>query len=105
MSNPPLLGLRTVCYAVPDLASARDWYATFTGVAPYFDQPFYVGFHGLLQFYGEPELTRRVSGILSRCGVFRVATRLGLLPSGTNVVRAHDILEEALQPHAPVPGR
>ena len=44
MSNPPLLGLRTVCYAVPDLASARDWYATFTGVAPYFDQPFYVGF-------------------------------------------------------------
>lgn len=38
-------------------------------------QPFYVGFHGLLQFYGEPELTRRVSGILSRCGVFRVAMR------------------------------
>lgn len=38
-------------------------------------QPFYVGFHGLLQFYGETELTRRVNGILSRCGVFRVATR------------------------------
>ena len=38
-------------------------------------QPFYVGFHGLLQFYGEAELTRRVRGILSRCGVFRVATR------------------------------
>lgn len=38
-------------------------------------QPFYVGFHGLLQFYGEVELTRRVRDILSRCGVFRVATR------------------------------
>lgn len=36
-------------------------------------QPFYVGFHGLLQFYGEAELTRRISGILSRCGVLRVA--------------------------------
>ena len=38
-------------------------------------QPFYVGFHGLLQFYGEAELKRRVSGILSRCGVFRVVMR------------------------------
>ena len=38
-------------------------------------QPFYVGFHGLLQFYGEAELARRVRDILSRCGVFRVATR------------------------------
>lgn len=38
-------------------------------------QPFYVGFHGLLQFYGEAELTRRISGILSRCGVFHVVTR------------------------------
>lgn len=38
-------------------------------------QPFYVGFHGLQQFYGEAELTRRISDILSRCGVFRVALR------------------------------
>jgi predicted enzyme related to lactoylglutathione lyase len=45
MPNPPLLGLRTVCYAVPDLAQARDWYAGFTGVAAYFDEPFYVGFN------------------------------------------------------------
>ena len=38
-------------------------------------QPFYVGMHGLLQFYGEEELTQRLRGILARCGVFSVATR------------------------------
>ena len=38
-------------------------------------QPFYVGLHGLWQFYGEAELTRRMRDILSRCGVFRVVTR------------------------------
>ena len=37
-------GMRTVCYPVPDLAEAKAWYAQVFGVAPYFDQPFYVGF-------------------------------------------------------------
>lgn len=39
-----LLGLRTVIYPVPDLARAKAWYEQATGVKPYFDQPFYVGF-------------------------------------------------------------
>jgi predicted enzyme related to lactoylglutathione lyase len=39
-----LLGLRTAIYPVPDLAAAKRWYAEFLGVAPYFDEPFYVGF-------------------------------------------------------------
>lgn len=39
-----LLGLRTAIYPVPDLARARDWYQQLLGIAPYFDQPFYVGF-------------------------------------------------------------
>jgi catechol 2,3-dioxygenase-like lactoylglutathione lyase family enzyme len=39
-----LLGLRTAIYPVPDLARAKAWYAALTGVDPYFDQPFYVGF-------------------------------------------------------------
>lgn len=39
-----LLGLRTVVFAVADLPSARAWYAALLGFAPYFDQPFYVGF-------------------------------------------------------------
>jgi predicted enzyme related to lactoylglutathione lyase len=40
-----LLGLRTVIYPAPELARARDWYAKAIGVAPYFDEPFYVGFN------------------------------------------------------------
>ena len=36
--------LRTVIYHVKDLTVAREWYIQATGVQPYFDQPFYVGF-------------------------------------------------------------
>lgn len=39
-----ILGLRTVIYPAPDLAAAKDWYAKLLGQAPYFDEPFYVGF-------------------------------------------------------------
>jgi catechol 2,3-dioxygenase-like lactoylglutathione lyase family enzyme len=38
------LGLRTVIYQVSDLDSAKAWYAKVLGVAPYFDEPYYVGF-------------------------------------------------------------
>jgi predicted enzyme related to lactoylglutathione lyase len=38
------LGLRTVIYHAPDLAAAKAWYSAAFGVAPYFDEPFYVGF-------------------------------------------------------------
>jgi predicted enzyme related to lactoylglutathione lyase len=40
-----LKGIYTVKYAVPDLAAAKVWYQKATGVAPYFDEPFYVGFN------------------------------------------------------------
>jgi len=40
-----LLGLRTVIYNVENLDRAKEWYTEFTGVAPYFDMPFYVGFN------------------------------------------------------------
>ncbi len=36
--------LRTVIYYVPDLQAAKDWYSKLTGVQPYFDEAFYVGF-------------------------------------------------------------
>jgi predicted enzyme related to lactoylglutathione lyase len=39
-----ILGLRTVVYPVPELVVAKQWYADVLGIAPYFDQPFYVGF-------------------------------------------------------------
>jgi predicted enzyme related to lactoylglutathione lyase len=40
----PLLGLRTVIYPAPDLATAKKWWSDFLGYEPYFDEPFYVGF-------------------------------------------------------------
>lgn len=36
--------LRTVIYYVPDLQKAKEWYIILTGVQPYFDEAFYVGF-------------------------------------------------------------
>lgn len=39
-----ILGLRTAIYPAPDLAAAKEWYSKILGQAPYFDQPFYVGF-------------------------------------------------------------
>ena len=39
-----LQGLRTVVYAAPDLAVAKQWYTEALGIEPYFDEPFYVGF-------------------------------------------------------------
>jgi predicted enzyme related to lactoylglutathione lyase len=38
-------GLRTVIYQVDDLPAAKDWYSQILGSAPYFDEPFYVGFN------------------------------------------------------------
>jgi predicted enzyme related to lactoylglutathione lyase len=40
-----LHGLRTVGYNVADIDKAKEWYTKVLGVAPYFDQPFYVGFN------------------------------------------------------------
>ena len=40
-----ILGLRTTIYKVGDLGKAKAWYAKAFQVAPYFDQPFYVGFN------------------------------------------------------------
>jgi hypothetical protein len=40
-----LLGLRTAIYRTPDIAAGKLWYTKALGIAPYFDQPFYVGFN------------------------------------------------------------
>jgi catechol 2,3-dioxygenase-like lactoylglutathione lyase family enzyme len=39
-----ILGLRTAIYPAPDFPAAKRWYTEMLGVAPYFDEPFYVGF-------------------------------------------------------------
>ncbi len=40
-----ILGLRTVISRVPELAAAKVWYRNAFEVAPYFDEPYYVGFN------------------------------------------------------------
>jgi len=44
-ANPHFLGLRTALYHAPDIEKAKAWYSRVLGIAPYFDQPFYVGFN------------------------------------------------------------
>ncbi|HWE39864.1 MAG TPA: VOC family protein [Isosphaeraceae bacterium] len=39
-----ILGLRTAIYPTADLDRGKAWYGRVLGVAPYFDEPFYVGF-------------------------------------------------------------
>ncbi len=57
----PMLGLRTVINIVPNLDEAITWYTKAFGIAPYFNEPFYVGFNiggfelGLMPEEGEPK--------------------------------------------------
>jgi lactoylglutathione lyase len=68
--NPKILGLRTTIYKVNNLSEAKKWYSTAFGIAPYFDEPFYVGFTiggyelGLL-----PENSIKGNNILTYWGV------------------------------------
>lgn len=45
MAETKFLGLRTVIYSAPNLIKAKEWYTKALGIAPYFDEPFYVGFN------------------------------------------------------------
>jgi predicted enzyme related to lactoylglutathione lyase len=38
-------GLRTVIYHADDIEQAKAWYSSVLGFAPYFDEPFYLGFN------------------------------------------------------------
>ena len=38
-------GLRSAIYYVSDLENATAWYTQVLGIAPYFSEPFYVGFN------------------------------------------------------------
>jgi predicted enzyme related to lactoylglutathione lyase len=79
-----ILGLRTCLVAVSpgQLDAAKAWYASVMGVAPYFDQPFYVGFNvggfelgldpaggepgpgGTLAYWGTPDVTAEVTRLV-----------------------------------------
>jgi len=63
MQASAFLGLRTVVYHVNDLARAKAWYQDVLGIAPYFDQPYYVGFNvGGFEFGLHPPSTTRPAG-------------------------------------------
>ena len=40
-----ILGLRTAIYKVGDIKKAKEWYSKAFLTAPYFDEPFYVGYN------------------------------------------------------------
>jgi predicted enzyme related to lactoylglutathione lyase len=89
-----LLGLRTVIYHVGDLGQAKEWYAQVTGCAPYFDEPFYVGFNVSGYELGlDPEAVAAVSkggGVSAYWGVEDACAAYGRL------------LEFGAKPHAGV---
>ena len=68
-----ILGLRTTIYKVDDLGEAKAWYARAFQVAPYFDEPFYVGFNvagyelGLLE--DDMPAAAKTGNVLSYWGV------------------------------------
>ena len=74
------LGLRTAAYYVSDIAKGRDWYSSILGFAPYFDQPFYVGFNvggyelGLQPSEAEP--ANKAKGVVAYWGVADAAAAL-----------------------------
>jgi predicted enzyme related to lactoylglutathione lyase len=58
-----LLGLRTAIYPAPDLARAKAWYAQVLDQAPYFDEPYYVGFEvGGFELGLLPDATPGITG-------------------------------------------
>ncbi len=66
-----LQGLGTAIYPVTDLPAARAWYAAVVGHAPYFDEPFYVGFAvGGFELGLVPDGTPGTGGV---CASWRVA--------------------------------
>jgi predicted enzyme related to lactoylglutathione lyase len=78
-----LLGIRTVIYKVTDLEKAKSWYSSVLGIAPYFDQPFYVGFNvGGYELGLDPSSENRKPGLggsTAYWGVEDLAATLSLL--------------------------
>jgi predicted enzyme related to lactoylglutathione lyase len=74
------LGLRTAIYHVSDIETAKTWYSSVLGFAPYFDQPFYVGFNvggyelGLQPSEDEPD--KKADGVVVYWGVDDTAAAL-----------------------------
>jgi predicted enzyme related to lactoylglutathione lyase len=98
-------GLRTVIYPVTDLQAGAAWYSAVLGVAPYFDQPFYVGFTvggfelglipdgtpgdaGTQAYWGTPDAEAELARLLG-LGV-SVASPLQDVGDGVRLFTVHD---------------
>jgi len=78
------LGLRTAIYYVDDIAKAKEWYSFVLGFAPYFDEPFYVGFNvGGFELGLHPggESAEKATGVVAYWGVDNVEVDLQRLVS------------------------
>jgi predicted enzyme related to lactoylglutathione lyase len=98
MSQHTLLGLRTAIYPAPDLGRARDWYSQVLGQAPYFDQPFYVGFQvGGFELGLLPTAEPGTAGAQPLWGVADIrATYARLLALGATALEAVDDVGEGI---------
>lgn len=77
MDQTNFLGLRTVIYAAPNLIKTKEWYTKALGFAPYFDEPFYVGFNvGGYELGLDPNLTIMDGSTLTYWGVADIASGL-----------------------------
>lgn len=75
-----ILGLRTTIYPAPDLAAAKAWYAEVLECAPYFDEPFYVGFSvGGFELGLLPDAQPGVAGAQALWGVADIASAFARL--------------------------
>ena len=77
------LGLRTAAYHVADIEKAKEWYSSILGFAPYFDQPFYVGFNvGGYELGLQPteaDSSNKTDGAVAYWGVADAAAALRML--------------------------
>lgn len=72
-AGPVLRSLRSHIFQVDDLARAKAFYGAALGRAPYFDQPFYVGFDIGGQELGlDPDVSKRGAGAGGGVGYWRV---------------------------------
>lgn len=78
-----LQGLRTVIYGVTDIEKAKSWYSAALGFAPYFDEPFYVGFNvGGYELGLDPNaqpVAKASAGVVAYWGVDNIAAELARL--------------------------
>jgi predicted enzyme related to lactoylglutathione lyase len=92
-----LAGLRSVIYHVDDLAKAKAWYAALLERAPYFDEPFYVGFNvGGFELGLDPDMdgvTLGIGGVEAYWGVADADAVLARLVALGAAVRTavHDV--------------